>query len=77
MRIKLIFLLFTVILFSIVYGAPKRKVIVLKAMEIKGQIQKPEAIYFLSRARFDYKSLDLNISFMKKVKESVFKESAF
>ncbi len=62
-----------------VYAAPpaKRKAFVFKEIEIKGKIQKPEAMYFLSRARFNYKMLDLNVSFLPKVEEAVFKESAF
>lgn len=62
---------------SICFAASKRKSIVFKEIEIKGVIQKPEAIYFLSRARFNYKSLDLNMSFVDKVKKAVYIDNAF
>jgi hypothetical protein len=58
--------------------AQKRpKSFVFKEIEIKGKIQKPEAMYFLSRARFSYRTLDLQISFVPKVQEAVFSEDAF
>ncbi len=53
------------------------KSFVFKEIEIKGKIQKPEAMYFLSRARFSYRTLDLQISFVPKVQEAVFSEDAF
>lgn len=53
------------------------KSFVFKEIEIKGKIQKPEAMYFLSRARFSYRSLDLQISFVPKVQEALFSEDAF
>ncbi len=60
------------------YGAPQgRKVIKFEAIKIKGEIQKPEAIFFLSRARFTYQTLKLDISFLKKIKEGVYKKGVF
>ena len=51
--------------------------IVLEEIEIKGKIQKPEAMYFLSRSRFDYRTLDLDISFVEKVEKALHLEDAF
>ena len=57
---------------------PRRsKSFVFQEIEIKGKIQKPEAMYFLSRARFTYRTLDLQVSFVPKVREAVFSEDAF
>lgn len=65
-------------MFNGLYAAPAKKAkFVFKEIEIKGTIQKPEAIYFLTRAGFNYKMLELNISFLNKVKEAVYKEDAF
>ena len=50
---------------------------VFKAIEIKGTIQKPEAMLFLSRAKFKYKMLDLQIDLKSKVKKAVKDGSAF
>jgi hypothetical protein len=53
------------------------KGIVLEEIEIKGKIQKPEAMYFLSRSRFDYRTLDLDISFLDKVEKALHVDEAF
>ena len=50
---------------------------VFKAIEIKGTIQKPEAMLFLSRAKFRYKMLDLKIDLKSKVRKVVKNDSAF
>ncbi len=52
-------------------GVKKKKTIVFKEMKVKGTIQKPEAIYILSRARFNYQTFDLNISFVSNIKEVI------
>ncbi len=57
--------------------AKRPKSFVFKEIEIKGKIQKPEAMYFLSRARFSYRTLDLKVSFVPKVQEALFSEDAF
>ncbi len=56
-------------------GRPKT--FVFQEIEIKGKIQKPEAMYFLSRAKFVYRTLDLQVDFVPKVREAVFSEDAF
>ncbi len=56
-------------------GRPKS--FVFQEIEIKGKIQKPEAMYFLSRAKFVYRTLDLQVNFVPKVREAVFSEDAF
>lgn len=55
----------------------QKKGIVLDEIKIEGTIQKPEAMYFLSRARFTYRTLDLNVSFKKKVEKALYTEDAF
>lgn len=50
---------------------------VFKAIEIKGTIQKPEALLFLSRAKFKYKMLDLQIDLKSKVREAIKNDGAF
>ena len=55
----------------------QKKGIVLEEIKIEGTIQKPEAMYFLSRARFTYRTLDLNVSFKKKVEKALYTEDAF
>jgi len=57
--------------------AAQKKGIVLEEIKIEGTIQKPEAMYFLSRARFTYRTLDLNVSFKKKVEKALYTEDAF
>jgi len=64
----------------VAFAAPqqqKPRRFVFQEIEIKGKIQKPEAMYFLSRARFTYRTLDLQVSFVPKVQEAVFSEDAF
>ncbi len=51
--------------------------IVLEEIEIKGKIQKPEAMYFLSRSRFDYSTLELDVSFIDKVEKALQVDEAF
>lgn len=50
---------------------------VFKAIEIQGTIQKPEAMLFLSRAKFKYKMLDLQIDLKSKVREAIKDDSTF
>ncbi len=77
--LKNLTVLFILVLFSslLLGKSHKRKTFVFKEIEIKGKIQKPEAMYFLSRARFQYKVLDLDKSFVDKVKKAVLNEDAF
>ena len=76
---KYLFLCFVIILMimfvSTLYA--QKKGIVLEEIKIEGTIQKPEAMYFLSRARFTYRTLDLNVSFKKKVEKALYTEDAF
>ena len=53
------------------------KTIVIEEIKIEGTIQKPEVMTFLSRARFTYRSLELNVSFINKVEEVILSEDAF
>jgi len=53
------------------------KGIVLEEIEIQGKIQKPEAMYFLSRSKFAYRTLDLDVSFVEKVEKALHVENAF
>ncbi len=57
--------------------AQKKKTIVIEEIKIEGTIQKPEVMTFLSRARFTYRSLELNVSFINKVEEVILSEDAF
>jgi hypothetical protein len=69
-----------VIVFVVLFFLPlaaQKKGIVLEEIKIEGTIQKPEAMYFLSRARFTYRTLDLSVSFKKKVEKALYTEDAF
>jgi len=69
-----------VIVLAVLFVQPltaQKKGIVLDEIKIEGTIQKPEAMYFLSRARFTYRTLDLNVSFKKKVEKALYTEDAF
>ncbi|MFO7736692.1 MAG: hypothetical protein R6W70_10840 [bacterium] len=50
---------------------------VFEEIKIEGRIQKPEAMYFLQRARFRYEMLNLEMSFIGNIKEAIFKKDAF
>ena len=58
-------------------GAPQKRTIVFKEMKIKGTIQKPEAIYILSRARFSYQTFNLNVSFIGNIKDVIKDDGVF
>lgn len=79
MKKKIIFiaLLSLFLLSTLSLSAQKRKAIVIEEIKIEGTIQKPEVMTFLSRARFSYKSLDLNISFLEKVEKAIHTNEAF
>ena len=53
------------------------KTIVIEEIQIEGTIQKPEVMTFLSRAKFSYRSLDLNVSFLEEVEKAVCVDEAF
>ncbi|MBO4711294.1 hypothetical protein J5681_05195 [bacterium] len=53
------------------------KTIVIEEIQIEGTIQKPEVMTFLSRAKFSYRSLDLNVSFLEEVEKAVCVDDAF
>lgn len=57
--------------------AQRKKTIVIEEIKIEGTIQKPEVMTFLSRARFTYRSLELNVSFINRVEEVILSEDAF
>jgi hypothetical protein len=53
------------------------KTIVIEEIQIEGTIQKPEVMTFLSRAKFSYRSLDLDVSFLEEVEKAVCVDDAF
>ena len=53
------------------------KTIVIEEIKIEGTIQKPEVMTFLSRAKFSYRSLDLNVSFLDEVEKAVQVDETF
>ncbi len=53
------------------------KTIVIEEIQIEGTVQKPEVMTFLSRAKFSYRSLDLNVSFLEEVEKAVCVDDAF
>ena len=53
------------------------KTIVIEEIKIEGTIQKPEVMTFLSRAKFSYRSLDLNVSFLDEVEKAVRVDETF
>ncbi len=74
---KFILLVIMIVIPSGQIFSQKGRGIVLEEIEIKGRIQKPEAMYFLSRSRFTYRTLDLDVSFMDKVEKALHVEDAF
>ena len=57
--------------------AQKRRGIVLEEIKIEGTIQKPEVMHFLSRAKFTYRTLDLDVTFTEKVEKALYVDEAF
>lgn len=55
----------------------KKQPLVLEELKIEGTIQKPEVMTILSRARFTYRTLDLDVSFMEKVEKAIHADEAF
>lgn len=55
----------------------KRQPLVLEELKIEGTIQKPEVMTILSRARFTYRTLELDVSFMEKVEKAIHVDEAF
>ena len=53
------------------------KTIVIEEIQIEGTIQKPEVMTFLSRAKFSYRSLELDVSFLEEVEKAVCVDDAF
>ncbi len=49
----------------------KGNIIQLEEMRIEGRIQKPEAFYILQRSNLNYKSLELESSFVGNILDSV------
>ncbi|HNW81379.1 MAG TPA: hypothetical protein PKG52_00655 [bacterium] len=45
--------------------------------KIKGTIQRPEVSHFLSRAKFTYRTLELDVTFTEKVEEALYIDEAF
>ena len=72
------FLLVSVFLFSFFFSQNVwAKTIVIEEIKIEGTVQKPEVMTFLSRARFSYRTLDLNVSFLEDVEKAVLVDDAF
>jgi len=69
-----VFTLIASLLFSFNVEA---KTIVIEEIQIEGTIQKPEVMTFLSRAKFSYRSLDLDVSFLEEVEKAVCVDDAF
>jgi hypothetical protein len=53
------------------------KTIVIEEIKIEGTIQKPEVMTFLSRAKFSYRSLELDVSFLDEVEKAVRVDETF
>ena len=77
---KLIFI-FLILVITMVTGSleaqRRKKPLVLEELKIEGTIQKPEVMTILSRARFTYRTLELDISFVKKVEKAIHTDEAF
>ena len=69
-----VFALIASLLFSFNVEA---KTIVIEEIQIEGTIQKPEVMTFLSRAKFSYRSLELDVSFLEEVEKAVCVDDAF
>jgi len=77
-KMFLVFLILTVTLIGSSLKAQKRrKPLVLEELKIEGTIQKPEVMTILSRARFTYRTLELDVSFLKKVEKAIHTDEAF
>lgn len=70
-------LIFVFVFFVVCSSGLNARRFVFEEIKIEGRIQKPEAMYFLQRARFRYEMLNLEISFIGNIKEAVFKKDAF
>lgn len=68
-------ILISVIIFTGTVEAQRKKLSV--QVEIKGTIQRPEVTHFLSRAKFTYKTLELDVTFTEKVEKALYIDEAF
>lgn len=76
--VGLIFLVFVMVaVFTGTVEAQKKKGIILEEIKIEGTIQKPEVMHFLSRAKFTYRTLDLDVTFTDKVEKALYVDEAF
>ena len=75
---KLVMLFICALIASLLFSFNvEAKTIVIEEIQIEGTIQKPEVMTFLSRAKFSYRSLDLNVSFLDEVEKAVCADDAF
>jgi hypothetical protein len=70
-------LIFILTPFQTVDAQKKRQPLVLEELKIEGTIQKPEVMTILSRAKFTYHTLELDVSFMEKVEKALHVDEAF
>lgn len=78
---KKIAVYFFAILVTVIFGtgtveAQKKSGISLE-FKIKGTIQRPEVSHFLSRAKFTYRTLELDVTFTEKVEKALYIDEAF
>jgi hypothetical protein len=70
-------LIFILTPFQTVDAQKKKQPLVLEELKIEGTIQKPEVMTILSRAKFTYHTLELDVSFMEKVEKALHVDEAF
>lgn len=78
--VKWIFVMFFIVMLivSMLFSFNvEAKTIVIEEIKIEGTIQKPEVMTFLSRAKFSYRSLELDVSFLDEVEKAVRVDETF
>ena len=70
-------LIFILAPFQTVDAQKKKQPLVLEELKIEGTIQKPEVMTILSRAKFTYHTLELDVSFIEKVEKALHVDEAF
>ncbi len=70
-------LIFILTPFQVIDAQKKKQPLVLEELKIEGTIQKPEVMTILSRAKFTYHTLELDVSFMEKVEKALHVDEAF
>ncbi|MGI6393880.1 MAG: hypothetical protein ACOX2F_03995 [bacterium] len=63
--------------FQSIDAQKQKRSFILEELKIEGTIQKPEVMTILSRAKFTYHTLELDVSFKEKVEKALHVDEAF